>query len=86
MLSRPASGNGMSAARLDRAAVIAQPHGTGVHAALLLYTRGVECTVDLGGEFPVTEESRLATALRFGAAELELPYIAGAVGYLLCTT
>ena len=86
MLSRPVSGNGMSAARLDRAAVITQPHGTGAHAALLLYTRGVERTVDLGGEFPVTEESRLAAALRFGAAELKFPHIAGAVGDFLRTS
>lgn len=67
---------GTLSAGLNRAALLTQPHRAGIHAALLLLTRRIEGTDHVGRELSVTQELRLTVALRFRAAEGELPVLA----------
>ena len=71
---------------LHRTAVVTQPDSTGIHAALLCRTRGIEGAPDRGQKFPVAEELSLPRALSLRTAELELPNVAVAFGDLLRAT
>ena len=82
----PVRGQLESCTRFDGSTVLAQPYRTGIHAAFLLNTRGVERAVYLGTKLSVAGKCGNPCALDFWATKAKLPLISTTLSDLLITT